>query len=152
MKLGEALQRRSDNLKRTSDLQGRIQRNALVQEGETPAESPQTLLAELERLGDETLNLIQRINRTNVATPLAADTSIADAIAERDHLTRMRVHYVAIAESATPALSRQTRSEIKYERTYDAAAARKLADDCAKARRELDMRIQQANWETDLVK
>jgi len=64
----------------------------------------------------------------------------------------MRVHYVAIAESATPALSRQTRSEIKYERTYDAAAARKLADDCAKARRELDMRIQQANWETDLVK
>lgn len=40
MKLGEALQRRSDNQKRMSELQTRIMRSVVVQEGEKPPEDP----------------------------------------------------------------------------------------------------------------
>lgn len=90
MKLGEALQRRSDNQKRMSELQTRIVRSAVVQEGEKPPEDPAQLLAELDRLHADTLSLVQRINRTNAATPFAEDATLSDAIAEREALKELR--------------------------------------------------------------
>ncbi len=48
MKLAEALQERADLNKRISDLQGRLNQNSLVQEGEIPNEDPNVLMQELE--------------------------------------------------------------------------------------------------------
>ena len=48
MKLAEALQERADLNRRIQQLQQRLTNNALVQEGETPAEDPAELLAELD--------------------------------------------------------------------------------------------------------
>lgn len=48
MKLAEALQERSDLTRRIQQLQSRLNNNATVQEGEKPAEEPQTLLCELD--------------------------------------------------------------------------------------------------------
>ena len=47
MKLAEALQERADLNKRISDLQGRLNQNSLVQEGEIPNEDPNVLMQEL---------------------------------------------------------------------------------------------------------
>ena len=44
MKLAEALQERADLNRRIEQLRARIQTNALVQEGEKPAEDPQKLI------------------------------------------------------------------------------------------------------------
>ena len=49
MKLAEALTLRGDLQKRAAQLQTRLHNNAKVQEGESPAEDPRQLLAELER-------------------------------------------------------------------------------------------------------
>ena len=50
MKLAEALNLRADLAKRISQLSVRLQNNALVQEGEKPAENPNELIAELNGL------------------------------------------------------------------------------------------------------
>ena len=48
MKLAEALQERADLNRRIQQLQQRLSSNAVVQEGEQPAEAPSELLAELD--------------------------------------------------------------------------------------------------------
>ena len=49
MKLAEALILRADYQKRLEQLKQRLVRNAKVQEGDSPAENPPTLIEELER-------------------------------------------------------------------------------------------------------
>ncbi len=55
MKLAEALQERADLNRNIEQLKNRLNNNVLVQEGEAPAEDPETLKraldASLERLG-----------------------------------------------------------------------------------------------------
>ena len=53
MKLAEALQERADLNRRIQQLQQRLENNAMVQEGERPAEDPAELLAELDGCADE---------------------------------------------------------------------------------------------------
>lgn len=50
MKIAEALIERADIQKRIEQLRDRLSNNALVQEGEEPAEDPTSLLSELDRL------------------------------------------------------------------------------------------------------
>ena len=49
MKLAEALQERADLNRQIEQLKARLYNNALVQEGEAPAEDPNELLAQLDR-------------------------------------------------------------------------------------------------------
>lgn len=56
MKLAEALILRADYQKRLAQLRERIKANARVQEGESPAEEPQALIAETVRVGRGTSN------------------------------------------------------------------------------------------------
>jgi hypothetical protein len=143
---------RADYQKRIEQLRERILQNVKVQEGEPPAEDPNALLAEMERVAAELLELIQRINRTNSATKLAPDDmTIADAIAARDVLRLRQGVYRAAADTAVIRQDRYSRSEVRFESVIDAAAAQAQADDLARAYRELDTRLQEANWQTDLL-
>ena len=72
MKLAEALISRADHLKRIERLKLRLLQNAKVQEGDKPAEKPNDLIKEIERLSDSLARLIQRINSTNSVTVLDA--------------------------------------------------------------------------------
>jgi hypothetical protein len=151
MKLGEALQRRADNTRRMSELQQRLQLSAIVQEGEKPPEQPAALIAELDRLAEATLTLIRAINRTNVVARVSTGETIADALAERDMLRALRGHLAAAADSASQAQARYIRSEIKLIRVIDPEVLRKRTDELARTIREIDIRIQAANWEVDLA-
>ena len=73
MKLAEALIERANIQTRMDAIKRRMAGNARVEEGMTPAETPDALLAEYTELAERLLYLIQRINATNVATPLDAD-------------------------------------------------------------------------------
>ena len=86
MKLAEALILRADAQKRIEHLKQRLLRNAKVQEGDTPAENPRDLIAELDRVATDLTRLIQQINRTNAASTLADGTNVSDALARRDVL------------------------------------------------------------------
>lgn len=151
MKLAEALILRADCQKRIGQLKSRLQTNAKVQEGDVPAETPQDLIAELVRVSAELLNLIKRINRTNSTTEFAGTLTISDALAERDVLTLQRAAYVELAQEASISHARYSRSEVKYIATVDVADIQKRTDEFAKQYRELDTRIQELNWQTELV-
>jgi len=151
MKLAEALILRADCQKRIGQLKSRLQTNAKVQEGDVPAEAPQDLIAELVRVSAELLNLIRRINRTNSTTEFAGTLTISDALAERDVLTLQRAVYVELAQEASISHARYSRSEVKYIATVDVAEIQKRTDEFAKQYRELDTRIQELNWQTELV-
>jgi len=151
MKLAEALLKRADCQKRLEQLKARLLRNAKVQEGDEPTEDPKELFAELENVSNELLELIRRINKTNSATVLAEGQSIADALAERDVLVLRRGAYNELALFAAMRQDRITRSEVKYISTIDVAETQKQADELARNYRDLDARIQELNWKTELV-
>ena len=151
MKLGEALRLRSDNLKKVAELRTRAVASTQIQEGEAAPESPDELLAQIERVLTETTQLIQRINRTNVATLLPDGTRLVDALAERDACLALRAPFHAVAEAASAMQGRYLRSEIRIVRTVDPAALRKRVDEYARRHRLIDVAIQEANWNTELA-
>jgi hypothetical protein len=151
MKLAEALILRADYQKRIEQLKSRLLRNAKVQEGDTPAESPTGLLEEVERISRDLTRLIQRINKTNVSTYLEDGMTITDAIAVRDVLRIRHSIYTGLAQAATVTQDRFTKSEVKFRSTVDIAAIQSRADEIAREHRELDTQIQEANWRTELL-
>lgn len=151
MKLAEALILRADHQKRLAQLKARSQRVAKIQEGDLPAEDPNALLAEFERVANELTDLIQRINRTNAATPVTGGGTMSDALAERDMLALRHTAYRELAAAATIEIARYMRTEVKFLSTVDPGALQRQADDLARRHRELDARIQEANWLTELI-
>ena len=150
MKLAEALVLRADGQKRIEQLQQRLIQNAKVQADDQPAENPEILQQELEQLAQELVLLIQRINRTNSRTELEAGMSIADALAARD-VTKLKSDiYRNLAQAAIVKQDRQTKSEIKFQSAIQVAEVQRKADQLAKEHRQLDTRVQQANWQTEL--
>jgi hypothetical protein len=155
VKLAEALALRADATRRIEQLRTRIVANARFQEGEEPAEDAQELLTEAGALLNELEGLIRRINRTNAATSIGPAGTITDALARRDVL-RVRHSVVTAAADAAAGtsragLGRQLRSELKMLAALPVAQLRAQADDLARQIREIDVRIQQSNWEFDLM-
>ena len=151
MKLAEALIQRADHRKRLDQLRERLLRVARVQEGDEPAEDPAALLAEVERTAAGLTSLIQRINRTNATTALDDGRTIADAIAERDTLQLRHSIVTALVQAAIIKQDRFTKSEVRFQSTVNVAGLQQQADDLAQAYRELDTKIQAANWLVELV-
>lgn len=133
-----------------SELQTRLVKSAIVQEGEKPPEDPAKLLTELDRLHEDTLAFVQRINRTNAATRFDKRRTLSDAIAEREATKELRQRLIAAADASAEQQNRYMKSEIRIVRTMDAGALRKRADQLARDARDLDIRIQAMNWEVDL--
>ncbi|MBE1484557.1 DIP1984 family protein [Plantactinospora soyae] len=154
MKLAEALADRAAASRRVEQLRGRIVSNARHQEGESPAEDPQQLLAEVGEALDQLESLIRRINLTNAAVAVG-DGTLTDALARRDVL-RLRHSVVTAAADAAAgtdqrAIVRQLRSELKMLPALPVTELRGQADVLAREIRELDVRIQRTNWEADLL-
>jgi hypothetical protein len=157
MKLAEALAERGDLLRRAEHLKVRILANARYQDGESPAEDASKLLSDLTVVFDRLQVLIRRINRTNSAATLR-DGTVTDALALRDVL-RMRHKVVSSAADAASGREhdhhrygpRQLRSELVYVAALPVTELRSSADDLAKEIRLVDLEIQHANWEYDLI-
>jgi hypothetical protein len=149
MKLAEALVLRSDHQKRLEQLKARLQRNAKVQEGDNPAEDPEQLIVEYESVAAELMQLIARINLTNTTAQIGG-RSLTEALAERDVLRLRQAMYRDLAQIATITQSVATRSEVRFKPTVSVAAIQKKADELAQTLRNLDARIQEANWLIEL--
>ena len=148
MKLAEALNQRADLQKRIAQLRERLSNNVKVQEGDQPAEKPEDLFTDLDKSLKELESLIVRINRTNQETTWEGKT-LTEMIAAKDvlslHLSTLR----AILDEANVRSDRFSRNEIKFVRTIDVNELQKRVDDRSRDLRELDSRLQQANWMTD---
>jgi hypothetical protein len=155
MKVAEALAMRADATRRIEQLRTRIVANARYQEGEEPSEDARALLTEAGEVLDEIEGLIRRINRTNAAARIGEDGTVTDALARRDVLRTRHSVLTAAADAAAGrsqfGAGRQLRSELKMFAALPVAQLRAQADVVARELRELDVRVQQANWEIDLL-
>ena len=150
MKLAEALNQRADLQKRIAQLRDRISNNVKVQEGDQPAEKPADLFAELAGSLKELESLIVRINRTNQETVWEGKT-LTETIAAKDILSLQLSVLRSALEAANVRSDRYSRNEIKFVRTVDVNDLQKKVDDLSRDLRELDSKLQQANWMTDLI-
>ena len=126
-------------------------RSARVQEGDKPAEDVVELLTESERIFARLNELISAINRTNARTAFNAGFTISDAISERDVTAKRRDFLSAIAEATSTRQDRYTKSEVKFVASISVSALQTEVDQLSKHYRELDTRLQELNWQTELI-
>ena len=150
MKLAQALILRADTQKRLEQLKGRLLDNAKMQENERPSEDPKLLLKELDRLNDELFRLILAINLTNSSAKFE-NVSLTEMIAKKDTLSQKASVLRDFAKSASQKVDLYSNSEIKILSSFDVAVLQKQIDELSKEIRELDMKLQEANWQVDLV-
>ena len=150
MKLAQALILRADTQKRIEQLKVRLLSNAKTQENEKPSEDPKLLLKELDKLTNELFTLICSINLTNSSAKFDG-ISLTEMIAKKDALTLKANVLREFATSASQKVDLYSNSEIKILSTVDVAALQKQVDALSKEIRELEMKLQEANWSVDLV-
>ena len=150
MKLAEALSKRSQLMEKVSQLKVRLNDCIKVQEGDVPAESPDSVIKELDRTLEELGSLIYHINLTNTLTEVDGQT-ITSLLALRD-VRSMKVKTVGEAlKVLTEREDRYNRNEIRFVRTVDVKDFRHIYDRSAAELRELDLRIQALGWTTELI-
>ncbi len=97
---------------------------------------------------------MRSINRTNITVQVAIGeqtVTLADAVVRRERLAREAGMLRELASRAVNKQSRFLRTEVKHVPTVDVADLLAEADGLSKAHRDLDTRIQQTNWEADLI-
>ena len=161
MKLAEALAARSDAMKVVEQLRARVAANARYQEGDAPAEDAAAMLTELDRVFTQLEDLIRRINRTNATARLDDGSTLTDALARRDVLRMRHATWSKAANAATgwdddgpgPRIVafRHLRSELRTLPALAVPELRRTVDELAREHRQLDVAIQRANWQVDLV-
>ena len=151
MKLANALSQRSELQTRIHKLESRLNHNALVQDGEEPAEDPMELLNELEEDYNHLERLISSINRTNNSTQVKKGLTLSDLLARRDCRKGKLSVLRGFLSNASAQVHRHSASEIKIKSTVNVRELQKQVDSLSKELRELDETIQEKNWTTDLL-
>ena len=150
MKLAEALLVRADQKKKLLSLRERIARCARAQEGETPAEDANALIKQAFAVLQAQQAIVQQIDRANARGQLADGRLLADALAERETLSQQHSLLTAAIAAAQPDNERYSPREIKWVAQIKVSAVQKQADDLSAKLRELNARIQEANWQIEL--
>ena len=150
MKLAVALSERADIQRRLSELNDRLANNAKVQEGDSPAEDPKALLAEMDSLISRMETLIVQINLTNSRTT-ADGSTMTELLARRDCMKKRIAMLRGFLDCASSKVDRYSRAEIAVRSTVDVSELQKDVDRLSRELRELDEKIQGLNWTTELI-
>lgn len=151
MKLATALSRRKELQTHIHELENRLMNNAQVQEGEESAEDPRELLGELAADHQEMERLISAINRTNDRTAAEGEKTLSDLLARRDCCRGQLGIWRNFLSCASATVSRRTVGEIKIRSAVPVKDFQKQVDQGAKELRQLEERIQELNWTTELL-
>ncbi len=150
MKLATALSERASLQIRLSEIQIRLNANAKVQEGDVPAENPVELIAEKDRILDELENFVTRINLTNSRTECDGIT-LTELISKRDRKKKDVNIMRTFLNNASSKVDRYSKTEILIKSTVDIAEYQKKLDVISKELRQIDEKIQELNWTTELL-
>jgi len=164
MKIAEALSERAELDKMIAQRVHRLKAFARYAEGEEPAEDPAQLLEEILQAMNHREILIAQVNHRNAATYIehpdpelnGVRMSITEALAFRDRLNAQRNLLNEVADEAGAVGSSgfygraRRRNELPERTSLPVRELRAFADRTARAHRELDVRIKQSNWDTNL--
>ena len=150
MKLSEALIIRGDLQKRVQQIKSRLIANAKVQEGDKTIEDPNEIMAELNQTLKDLCEIIKRINLTN-SKITDGEKTMTELLADRDSLT-MKINICQeFLETARTKIDRYSNKEIKIFSSVDVKEEQTKLDKLSKELRELDVKIQSLNWQSDLI-
>lgn len=146
MKLAEGLLLRADLMKKIEHLQNRIRPVLVVSNDRTPQEDPNKLLAQLRSAIQELETLVIRINKTNNETQVEGEGLLMEALAKRDALKMLseklrNIRYAAQIDNT---------GDTELKTTIDIKNLQIEMDQAGRAFRELDSKIQEINWLTEL--
>ncbi|HTU92458.1 MAG TPA: DIP1984 family protein [Gemmataceae bacterium] len=150
MKLAEALLLRADIQRKLCSLQTRVQKYALVQEGEQAAEEPKELLRQIEILCGELQRLVSAINKANLNHTIKSGQTLTEALAQRDALSLRHRMLQSILDACAKPPERYGVKEIRWVATVNVAGLQKQTDDLSKQIRELNAAIQETGWQVEL--
>ena len=136
--------------KRIEQTKGRLRNNVKVQEGEEPLEKPEDLRKELDSCLQQLEEMIFRINKTNMAT-IVDGKPLTELMAKKEVMTKKIGVFREVFDQASSVGSRYSRSEIKDVCIIDVSLLGKEMDSLSKDLRELDYKIQAANFQTELL-
>jgi len=146
MKLAEALLLRSDLIKKIEHIQNRIRPVLIVSDDKKPQEDPTKLIAELRTAIQELETLVIRINKTNNEINFNGEGSLMEALAKRDSLKMLseklrNIRYAAQIDNS---------GDANLKTTIDIKKLQTEMDQTGRAFREIDSKIQELNWLTEL--
>lgn len=145
MKLAELLKQRSALQDKADDLAKRVYTNVRLIDGDTPAETPDALIVEIDRTYDALESVVNRINRANIKARGTGGETLSELLLRRELLGRkvgVRKH---AAKRATTGSEYRDES-VLYKRHVDVPKLRREADELGQQYRELDNQIQSLNW------
>ena len=150
MKLAEALNQRSALIKQISELKNRLVDCVCVQEGDTPVDTAEELMQELDPLIEQLHQLVYQINLTNLQTK-DNSKSITELLAERDALS-MRINYLNdCLNHLRDNRVRYRSDDIRFIRTIDPKILRDMQSKESAKLRQINLKIQMLGWTHDLI-
>ena len=153
MKLAEALSLRKDLETRVATLKTLLGEASKVQEGDEPAEKPESLMDELDGCLEKLEYYVYNINVTNMNIKDEDGKTMTKLLSERDTL-RKRIDvldYAFKTITGVGTFTRYTRNEIKRVVTIDQKTLRSRINQLSQQYRQLDMKIQVMNYTYDLM-
>ena len=147
MKLAEALLLRADLMKKIEHLQNRITPVLIVSDDKLPQEDPDKLMAQLRKAIQDLETLIIRINKTNNETYIEGEGFLMEALAKRDSLKILseKLRYIRYAAQINNSGDKNLKT------TIDIKNLQIEMDQTGRAFREIDSKIQEVNWLTELI-
>lgn len=146
MKLAEALLLRADLMKKIEHLQNRIRPVLIVSDDRLPQEDPDKLLAQLRKTIQDLESIVIRINKTNNVTKVEGEGFLMEALAKRDSLKMLseklrNIRYAAQINNS---------GENNLKTTINIKKLQAEMDQTGRSFREIDSKIQEINWQTEL--
>lgn len=148
MKLAEGLLLRADLKKKVEHLENRIRPVLIVLDGKKPQEDPTKLLAQLRKTIEDLEAIIIRINKTNNNTLIEGEGSLMNALAKRDSLKLLAEKLRTIRQSAQ--INNMGYNSTEFKASIDIHSLQIEIDQTGRAFRQIDSKIQEINWLTEL--
>ena len=150
MKLGEALLKRDEYIKRQDDIKKRIKSNVVLRDDNENNENPNDLIKEYIDINNELSDLIMKIENKEHEIKLDIGISISEAVNIRDKLYRELEIYKTVLKELNSKEYRNAKNEIKMKVLVNVKDIQNEADKISKAYSDIDIMIQAANWNADL--
>lgn len=153
MRLAEALILRKYNKEQLESFQHEISSILFVAEGQEPEENIYEMLDSLAELTSKQIQLISDIEKTNALTEIEGIGSIAKALTIRQMLSQKQRIINALCESIQYGRSdrRIGIGQGSDVQTISIVELKEISNEIGKSLRELEVKLQQTNWSTELV-
>ncbi|WP_028328791.1 DIP1984 family protein [Brachyspira alvinipulli] len=150
MKLGEAILKRDEYIKKQEELKKRVKSNVAVKDDNENNENPDELIKKYIEINNELSDLILKVDNKEHETKLHIGISISDAVKIRDKLYREMEIYKTILKELNSKDYRNAKNEVKMKVLVNVKEIQEEADKLSKAYSDIDVIIQSANWNVDL--